>query len=380
MAVTINTSPQLYTPSDNPITWRFSSTKTAELNFSYIVELYVNGALDSRHLIFPEVGIYAHFDASERMKAVTPSISVTNAVVSNANNTATCYVKVYEKYGATPILQASATSSTIYSFKASLSNDDFINWDYTDYIVGVGVGVNECLTDFDSTALKLYSDKDFFLQIINNQLLSNLVVEYYDSSDALLSDQTFAIANTIPIAQFNLKTSLITVPSNTSYLLVSAQYSTYYSNPKKIYIETENACDTYNNVIWLNKFGAFDQYVFTHNFTRKATISKQEYERQFGAWNGNNFEYSSLNSGTTAYLKTIEDSGEIVSGWINEALQNSLVQLYESPFVFVQYAVTTYFQITVENSAYDIKQAKYEDLFNEIVQYKRCNQRKSILL
>ena len=69
MAVTIQQVPQLYTPSDSPIMWRFSSNQTGQANFSFLVEVYIDAVLDSRHIIFPEVGIYAHFDASERLKA-----------------------------------------------------------------------------------------------------------------------------------------------------------------------------------------------------------------------------------------------------------------------------------------------------------------------
>ena len=70
MAVTINSSPQLFTPSDNPIIWSFSSNATANTNFSYLVEVYVRGSLTGTHQIYPAVGIYSHIDVSDIVKPI----------------------------------------------------------------------------------------------------------------------------------------------------------------------------------------------------------------------------------------------------------------------------------------------------------------------
>ncbi len=68
MAVTISQFPADYTFSDNPLTFVFSSTQTAQANFSFIVETYFNAALVSVDRVFPEVSGYAHIDVSPIVK------------------------------------------------------------------------------------------------------------------------------------------------------------------------------------------------------------------------------------------------------------------------------------------------------------------------
>ena len=380
MAVTIHTSPQLYTPSDNPITWVFSSDETAEANFSYLVELYINGVLDSRHLVFPERGARSHFDASERMKAFTPSAQLNTSLVNDASNISTVYIKVIERYGTPPTNQANATSSTVNSFKACLSDSEFSVWDYTDYLTSF-------FTDYDRDNLNLYNSnvRQYYQFLTNNR--NNLALSYqrFDASGvAIGAVVTTAIANTIKIAQFNVRTlTSIWSLNNVAYIelkVIDTALVTDISEVLRLNIVTPDTCylDTY--LIWLNKFGAFDQYMFLHNLISRTEIQKLEYQSQFGQWVGTDFVYSTATSGNKSYVKTMQDSGSIVSDWISEVVQSYIVKLYESPYVVIQIGLTTYYQIVVNNSSYEIKQEKYEELFNEIIEFSRSNTRKSINL
>ena len=377
MAVTIITVPQIYTPSDNPITWKFSSNQTNQANFSFLVELYIDAVLDSRHIIFPEVGIFAHFDASERLKPIVKASTLSNVLVRDAANYKTCYIKVTERYGTPPTNQADATSSTITVFKGCLSDEDFVNFDHRNYLVNYTTF--GFMTNFDRDSLNLGVNTDFYLQVINNGLTPNLTIEYYDENNDLLDLVQTAISNTIKILQINLKDTLSLPPVGTAYMNVYIDGSTN-SETIRINILVSDECNVLTPCLWLNEFGAFEQYIFTHNYIKKAEIKSFSYERQFGKWNGNNFEYNVFNSGVSNYLKVIKDSGEIVSDWISETLQMSIVRMYESPYVVVQISTTSYYQIIVVNSSYEIKQERYEELFNEIVQYEKSNTRKSINL
>jgi hypothetical protein len=378
MAVTIHTSPQLYTPSDNPVTWVFSSDQTAQANFSYLVELYINSVLDSRHLVFPERGARAHFDASERMKAFTPVAQLTNAIVSNAGNVATVYIKVIERYGTPPSNQANATSSTVNSFKACLSEQDFTTWDYTDHLSGLTGST--FMNEFVRTGLTLLPTQDFYLSCITNEVATNFVINYLDSDGVFISSQVTAIATSVKIAQMNIKRELLTIPVNAvsfDFFFISGGN---FSEIVNIQLVELDVCDTNTHLIWLNKFGSFDVFTFNHNFITRTEIQELQYQSQFGQWVGTNFVYSTATSGNKSYVKTIQDSGSIVSGWISQSVQEFIVKLYESPYVLIQIGLTTYYQIVVNNSSYEIKQEKYEELFNEIVEFSKSNTRKSINL
>ncbi len=380
MAVTIHTSPNLYTPSDSPIVWTFSSTNTAQPNFSYIIEVFVSGVLDSRHLIFPESGIYAHFDASEIMQSrCSQANTLVGAVVQDAENWNSCYIKVNEFYGATPSLGASNTSSTIYPFKAVVSDELIGDWDYTDYTILDSTKL--FLTEFNRDSFRIMRYQTLFLQIITNLANAQLRIKYYDSDDVLIGTQNETISNTIRICQITLnsETYLNTTYFNqSSYFVVDIWNGiTERSEPITVYIDPANNCDTFTRVTWLNHLGGYDSFTFNHNLTTKTDIQSFEFQKQLGRWDGSSFLLDASASGYSQYFKTIKDGGTIVSGWLTEEQQNSLVKLYESPLTLMELSGLVFSKFTVLNSSYLPAQSRFDELFNEIVEYKMSNPRKS---
>jgi hypothetical protein len=377
MAVTIHTSPQLYTPSDSPIIWTFSSNQTAQANFSYIVDLYVGGSLDSRHQIFPENGIYSHFDASETMQSrvSAPDINAT-AIVQDAGNWNSCYIIVREYYGTPAALQANATSSTIYPFKAYVSDDNISSWDYTDYTIGSATKL--FLTEFNRDSFATMTDTTQYLQIITNLTTTALRIRFYDDTDTLLFTQTEAISNTFRITQICLNSTYLNGAFLTSsYIVVDIFNVSALSESIRVNITETNNCDIYTRITWLNHLGSHDSYTFDFNKTQRADIKEYSFERQLGRWDGTDYVLDSAVSGSNQYFKTIQDGGQIVSGWLTQSQQNSIVKLYESPYKVIEATLLNFINFTVVNASYDIKQSRFEDLFNEVIDYKLSNERKS---
>lgn len=374
MAVTIHQEPQAYTPSDNPVIWTFSSDETGQDNFSFLVELYINGALDSRHIVFPQSEEYAYFDASERLYARTGAAGFTNAIVSDAANHAEAYITVYEKYGTPATLQDDATSSTITAFKACLGKAEFIDFVYTDHVTSSQH--HTFLTDFDRDSFTSYAGKDLYLSIITDEQARTLHIDYYDSSDVLISTQTEAISG-IKICQINLNPSLITIPSGTAYFnVVVKQAGAVRSETVTVQIGTLDACDISTHLIWMNKYGAFDQYTFTHNRTEKTGVKRFGYEKQFGGWNGTTYEFNTYDSGQKDYMSTMTDGGEISSEYLTEDLQRSVVKSIESPFKVIQDS-SRYQEVTISNNSYDNEQERFNDLFNVVLNYELSQTRNS---
>ena len=115
MAVTITQEPQLFQPACNPYVWVFSSDQTAQPNFSFIVELYVNFVLVSTHQVFNESANYAKFDASGELRALLTSEMITTGALLTFYDTAISFVniKVYEKYGTPPVISGTSINSNV---------------------------------------------------------------------------------------------------------------------------------------------------------------------------------------------------------------------------------------------------------------------------
>lgn len=384
MAVTIHDSPQKYTPTDNPVIWTFSSDETAQENFSYIIELYINGTIQSRHLKFAENGIYCHFDASEILSAyTTPATVNTTSVCQDADNWIEVYVKVIERYGDPQANEAEATSATIYPFKACLSVDEFNDFDYNDYTIDTSNPGN-FLTDFDRDSFSLRSSRTQYLQIINDlQSGKSLEVLYLDEAGSTLNTQTFSIDSGIRIAQFTLNSDSYL---NTGFFNAAASLrvrvvdgAVKESESIDISINRDE-CGIISTLTWINKFGAYDSFVFTHNFSEKSEVQRFGFNRSIGQWSGSSFVLTTREAGQQDFFNVIKDGGEISSGWITQATQNSLVQIYDSPLKLIEIGEQLYKSIIIRNSSYDLKQSEYEDQINEVIDFSFSVNRKSIKL
>jgi len=135
MAVSISQFPADYTFSDNPLTFVFSSTQTAQANFSFIVETYFNAALVSVDRVFPEVSGYAHIDVSPIVKNLLNKPVINNSIYSESGISADINIKVIENYGTPPVDQADLTSATIPVIKGCLSDMAWTTYTAPDYMV-----------------------------------------------------------------------------------------------------------------------------------------------------------------------------------------------------------------------------------------------------
>lgn len=373
MAVTIHSSPQLYTPSDNPIIWRFSSSNTVFANFSYLVEVYVSGSLTGTHQIYPESGIYSHIDVSDIVKPMLSIPTINQATfTADALNNREVYIIVKEYYGTTPTVHSTATSSTINVWKARLDNKEFSSFDYTDYN-----GV-KFFTDMPNDIL-VREGNNYLVTIMTNYNV-NVYAKLYNSSGTLLDTITTTANN--KVTQINLNTDILAsaFTSTTSYIeyyvtdvatgLVSSEIKRFYIN---------RTCQNGFPLYWINKYGSFDTFDFSFNAIYSSEISSKTYEKQFGEWVGNVYTLDASNSGVLSYFKSASDSIQLVSNYIDQATQNWLVRsCYISPVVYI--LDTTYDRVSIDNTSYSENQDRFIEEYTEIVTLKLPNTRKSLIV
>ena len=95
MAVTIESEPIAWQPSDNPLTYEFSSDQTGQPNFSFKVELKINGQTIWTDKIFPEVSNKAHWDVSSIVRIFVSGPTVSTQLIVDSGTTLTIQVVVY---------------------------------------------------------------------------------------------------------------------------------------------------------------------------------------------------------------------------------------------------------------------------------------------
>lgn len=391
MAVTIESVPQLFTPSDNGVDFVFSSNQSAQPNFSFVVDLYINSVLKSQHLIFPEFGgDTAHFDASEITSVVCNVPNVNPAIFNTAaNNSCSVYVTVHERYGTTPILQANATSSTIITFKASLSDAEFAQWDYTEYIMNPSA---KWLTLFPRTERLLCgANENLFMMFITNSDDCAIEISLYDSAGVLISSDNPSISSTgLPIMILNVSQAMLL--ANTVFLQSELDETAYFtiaisntalelSEVLTVYVDT--ACNRYGTkrLHFLSSIGSIEGFSFTLANQESRDIQSKSFEQQLGNFDtGGNWVYDLTRGREVDFLKTSKGKLNISSDWLTEDVQAWLAfNLYNSPFVLLE-KNETLFRVRVTNSSYVIRQEITDQLFQEKVELALSDNYKSSLV
>ena len=389
MAITFYTQPQAFTPGSNPVVWTFSSNQTVQQNFSYIVEVYINSILHSTHQVFQQSGIYAKFNASEIMRGILSSPLITDGTLITLYDSAIdlVYIKVYEQYGATPAIFASATSASKYVFNAALRHQDFVNWNYLDYNVSTSNpddGSNY-LTSWPRTYKYLCGlTEKIFLGFISNDSGLSVDIRLYNSANALIAS---SLGNIITFQRLTiLDVSPQIIIDNTA--LTSGNFSTcvYYtvrsngtggfgypgrSEVFKIYIDTE--CQRYpsRRLHWLNKFGVWDSFTFDLVSTDSTKVEGNRYEKEKGIWSDEDYIYPLYQGEGTTFSKRAEDTLTLNSDWIKEDVQQWLVrELYESPKVYLE-SDGSFEPVNVTNASYKLKISRRDGLIQELVEIQR---------
>ena len=381
MAISIATIPNKYTPSDNPIIWSWYSSNYAQPNFSYIVEIYVDAVLDSQHQIFAELGGgLAHFDISEVILPITPSAKIgITTPVTDALNYRTVYIRIREFYGTTPAYGSSTTTSSIYPFKACLSQVDFDSWDYTDY--KPTASTKKFLTDIPTIDIR--QGQDYYLTMITDSISTiGMSVDFYDEDNTLIGGVDYSVGSTYKISQFNFNTdnyiSFLTQPvlDTVSYVLFRYIDGDSLSMSETKRINIDNGCDYGAELIWLNKYGGFDVFNYGFNMVTSSETTEKTYEKQYGGWEYTTYTLNSANSGVHSYFKTATDKVQLVSNYVNSEIQNWLVNsAYISPLVYMFDSIRQL--VNIANTSYSYSNDRFVEETTEIVDLKLPNMRKS---
>lgn len=399
MAIAILKSPTIFWPICNDVEWNFDSTNYNQTNFSFIVELYINGILHSTHEVYPEAGGSGRFGISTIGRAiVTSNICLQNVLTQETYGSSSFQIKIYEKYGAIPVIYlASEVDSAILNFiNGSFRFEELYTnqYDYTDYNIQSGIN-RSFLTDFPRNRRELISyNEGKFLSIIDNAKANTLTVyiKLYNISNSLIASAQYDISSYIvpmsSVGPANLVFYTTLVQSDFDdcyYYTIQIRDPdfpiTRYSELYKIYCDT--SCRSYERMRlhWMNRFGAWDSFTFTLLHEHSTDITSNRYTRSTGRWalkESVDYIYNrSISDGQQMTMsKFMTDKLILNSDWIHEDVQQWLVRsLYESPRVYLEtengQTASSYEPVNVTNANYIFKQRRRYGLMQELVQIER---------
>lgn len=374
MAVTFTSIPNDCTTAGNPMVYVFSSNQTSQPNFSFIVETLLDGVVIAIDKVFPEVGNVAHRDVSENVQRKLQQQVVTQFLYAKSTHVAQVVVRVTENYGLTPINHDQASSTMIRAFNGVITN---LEW--TTFSAIATFKDKRFFTDNPSKEFLITKNCDVPISRLEDQGFQ-INIYTYDSNDVLLNSYDFQQVDTsYVIVNMNFKSSIL--ETNDIDLTNVAYFKVQMYQGETLTFRYVEPCNDVYSLVWMNRYGCYEGYTFTHNITKQTEITDQSFDRQFGGWNGSNFVFDPYNSGLQSFVKVMQDSGEIISGALKYEVANWLNSVNESPKVFLYKNGVKWQPITITTSKVVELQDRFDDdVAQVIVEFDLGYKRKSVML
>jgi hypothetical protein len=389
MAITIEQTPDTFSPVYNPIIFVVSSDNTSESNFSYIFDLYYDGTLQTRHRMpaNPSNGL-GKIDVRRILESqITHDIEVsTSGWAQNTNSYKKFYIKFGEEYDVSGVTTVDAdleTSADFYAYNSVFEYLDFIDYTSGNYLLAATS--DKFLTN--SPDQYFNTGNRAWLYLINNDptTVSKARFKKYNSSGTLLDTQDVnnSSYNTntdsnrflrIGVGPWNVSQTINgTWLDNASYYTVEVLNgsNTRISEIKTFYIQ--DTCKyTPIRLHWLNKLGGFDSFNFSLINRKSSTIEKSFYNKPAGSFSGSSFSFSKSDRSQNALNITYEDSVLINSDWLTDQEAIWLKELVTSPVVF-QELNSVLIPVTIQDTKYEEKERISSSLFNLQITFNYSN-------
>jgi hypothetical protein len=259
------------------------------------------------------------------------------------------------------------------------------SWDYTEW--KISNSTKRFLTDSPND-IRIREGQDYYVSIITDAVSNqSLFVKWYDIDGNIVGSADYYSIDyaNYRITQVNLNSALY-LSFLTQPVLDTVEYIELYfadgdsiplSETKRFYLD--RGCNYGAQLIWLNKYGAFDVYNYSHNIILKTEHESKQFEQQYGGWDDVTYSLNSLNSGMRTYFKTAKDKVTLVSSYIDSNIQNWLVKsAYISPLVYLFGTIREV--VNIDSTSYTESDDRFVDEITEVLDLSLCNQRKSSVI
>ena len=406
MAITINSSNQIYNPAYNEMVITVVSTNIAQTNFKYIADIYIGS--DVIRLTAPKNPTYTTgvFDFGRIVETyVSSNISKsTYGFQQNTNSYVSWYVKFGEEYGTTPTIYPSlTTSNTFYSWNGIIDFIPFQSYTQTPYVLQQAA-VKQLQTNAISSGI-IRDNEHAWIHAITatSGTIYEARVRTYDSAGALI--QTVKVTNPYQavssandrFVRFSAGTSNLNSINSSGIVLGSqpiitasvARYDITFetfagvltSNPFTYIVNNECTRNITYRFHFLNALGGFDSFTFIRGSQKTSTIVRTSYKKVIGgSTSSSTYGYSLTDRSDTDFNINIADKIKVQSDWINEATLSWLEELVTSPEVYLDDSTNGLIAVNIENASHEFKQNSQEKLFSLTIDfsfsYTRTRQRK----
>lgn len=312
----------------------------------------------------------------------------TTSIVNSTNNNVLDFsIEFGEEYGTSPssslTVSPSEVTDTLTIYPAVTELTEGFNWDSGSYY-------NDYLTNSPTTCYIKPSEYGTLSHInISGGSVSAVVIAVYNSSGTLIggksltnSYNTSTTANKlihIPIGPQNFKDDAnlnILTGSSWEYFNVITQPG---NTTKTFYRQDDCIPQNGTRFAFINKLGVFDYYTATLTKTQQEQYTSETYEQSFIDFSTTNglIPFDTARRGTTIYNKKINETYTAQTDWLTTEEVDWLIELFQSPSVFIQDG-DNFIPVIITNTSADKKtNPRGQKLFTYRIEYKLANPRRA---
>lgn len=392
MAITLITVPLDIVSVYNPIIVTCSSDNTAQPNFKYIFQVFIDSVEKAKVKISPRPNGYGLFNAqriAENYFANDFSLGDATNALFCTNQCKDVEIRVGEEYGDPPVEYLNLDSCNATTITAAVKHSiasfgdetDYINLDLrTDMMMSELVtGGNKPFLTTSPREINLRIDDNYYLYaLLNaNNNPKKLRCLWYDEAGGLLGNntKTLSLSADQGVARYGVGYKNIKA-WNAANLIGASYYTVQLMNNSSVAISElfrfNITCSPSRfkeefRLHWLNPYGGFDAFNFQKAYHRNFNIQRSNYQKMLGEMDDGTGEwsYTPQQSGKVNFVNVAQETIKINSNWITEEESKWLFTLLKSTQVFIELDSTTYAPVIIREQNYDVKTyASDNKLFN----------------
>jgi hypothetical protein len=401
MAVTINLQPTGTIPAFNDMIYIVESDKTAQANFKYVADIYINGGVTKIHREavppHPTLGTGLFNPARIVESYVTPNFDLDlTAVTQCLDSIATIQVKFGEEYGlsssGTTVYTNLATSTGIPIYPACFDWEDYIDEAAMSFSTYRSQNSSSLFLSNSPNLKKVFTNEKEYVYAINRTSgdIYYFNVNTYDSTGGIIG--SYRIDNPYQ-ARSNYYDRMVRCPAGwnlndiTSTVIVGAApiiktsvatyqiYCTKYDGTTTMASKSytlDTSCERFTKyrLHFLNKLGGYDSFSFTKKSKFSSDIKRENYKQNLGEQTSiSAYSHSKSQRAITQYATGIEDRVTITSDWVSSGDIAWLEELVTSPDIYVERDGVA-IPINITTASYDRQNGEDKKMFNLTLEFK----------
>lgn len=378
MAITINSSPNIYQSFHEDLWFVVSSTNTGQTNFKYVFDVYINGTLISRVKSFPQPstgkGIFnaANIVRNYWSSYFKPSATAFSYVGSDIR--INYVVKYGEEYGGTLYTNLDETDTDAFNYYPNLLNGaGAYDGQWYEATYPTRVLTNRDQLNFTTRR----TNGKCFVSLLNSAINTPFnwsleVTRYGNLTPSTLTGGSVSVAD---YAMLDVSPASINAYLGTNFINSNTEYYTilFYESGTDMYsIRVNIICEPRYTTIpihFLNSVGGYDTMNFSLVNKESRSFERKSFEQMDWQLSGSTMSrvdnFGRFNGGSVQFATAQTITYKLTSDWLNLTEYNWIKELIGSPEVYMEDTTNGYYiPVKISTSSWTEKKRYADKVYN----------------